>query len=131
SLRIGGTGGSQNRIEKVPRIQSAISEELEQFAVIFIRSRPRREVNDRACIASVLRRKSGVVDLILRQGINRWLEGDLVLHIVVKVYAVDEPVGGVLALARGGDPERSLAADRSGQEAAAGQHRRPPRRHHH
>ncbi len=46
------------KIEEVPRIKSIVPEKLKQLAMIIVGAGARRKVNDRACVPSVLRRKS-------------------------------------------------------------------------
>jgi hypothetical protein len=104
-------------VEKIPRVQDVVAEELEQLTVVLVGARASGQVYDRAGISAVLRRKRGVVDLVFRQGVDGGLERNLVLNVVVQVDAVHQPVGGVFALARGVDAERALAAQGSGEES--------------
>ena len=83
----------------------------------FVRPRACGDVDDCAGVATVLGAEGRVVGLELLHGVDRGLEGDLVLHHVVEVDAVDLEVDGVLAVAGGVEGERALAAQRCGQKA--------------
>ena len=90
-------------VEKVSRIKGIVPEELKCFAMIIIRARTCGQVYDSTRISSVLRRKGRIVDFIFCECVNRRLERQLVLYIVVQIDSVDEPVGRVFALTRSVD----------------------------
>src|SRR5207247_2008220 len=78
------------------------------------------EVHNVARMPAVLRWEGRVVDLVFRQRVNRRLKRDLVLHVVIEVDTVNQPVGGVFALARRVDSERALPAQRRGEKTICG-----------
>src|SRR5260370_22764724 len=98
----------ENGIEKIPGIERLVSKELEEFAVIVVASGARGKVDDSTCVSAVLSGEAGVVDFVFCKGIDWWLEGDLVLDVVVQVDPVDQPIGRILALARPVDPKSVL-----------------------
>ncbi len=114
-------------IEKVARVQHIVAEKFKQFPVIFACAGARSKVHDCAGISSVFRRKRRIVDLVFRQGVNRRLKRNLVLHRIVQVDSVHQPVGCVFALARCIDAERSLSTQWRGKEPVCGRRDRPRR----
>src|SRR5256885_14936071 len=98
-------------------VESIVAQEVEGFTVEVVRSRAGGQVNDGTRVAAVLRRECGVVDLVFGQRVNGRLKGQLVLHGIIEVDAVYEPVGSVLALSGGVDAERALSAQRRRKEA--------------
>ena len=114
-------------VEEVSRIQGIVAQKLKQLTVIFVCARSRREVHNGAGVSSVLRRKRRIVDLVFRQRVNRRLEGDLVLHRIVQIDSVHQPVGRVLALAGSVNSKRALAAERCGEKTICGRRDRSRR----
>jgi hypothetical protein len=93
--------GVRDSVEKVPRIEGVVPKELKRFAMVLVSSGARGKVHDRAGIPAVLGWESRVINLGFRESVNRRLERDLVLNIVVQVDSVDQPVGRVFTLSRG------------------------------
>src|SRR3984885_9452491 len=87
-----------HRIEKVARIERIVAEKLEGLTVKFIGAGGGGDVDDGAGVAAVLGGEWGVIYFEFFQRVYRRLKGDLVLHGIVQVDAIDQPVGGVLAL---------------------------------
>src|SRR5579863_94452 len=112
-----GRGLDFGGIEKVARVERIVAEKVEHFAVEFVRTGARGQVDDRAGIAAVLRRERLVVNLELRESIDRRLERNLVLNRVVQIDAVDQPVRGVFAVSGRIDGKGALAAQRRGEES--------------
>ena len=111
-------------VEEVPGVEVLVPIELEQLAVERVRARARGDVHHRSRAAPVLRAQGLVVDLELGDGVDRRLEGDLVLDLVVEVDPVDHEVHGVFAVPGGVERKRPLAPEGRGQEAGlAGGHR--------
>src|SRR5580658_8899462 len=102
-------------VEIVTGIQRIVAEKLESFTMVFVGARARGDIDDGASIAAILRRKCGIIHFEFFQRVYRWLKGDLVLHGIVQVDAIYEPVGGVFALAGGIDGKRTLPAQRRGE----------------
>src|SRR5580704_9517058 len=107
---------SAGYIEVVPGVQRVVPKKFEGFTVKFIRARASCQVDDSACISAVLCGEGRVIHLEFFERGDGWLEGDLVLHRIVQVDAVDQPVGRVFPLARGVDGKRTLSAERRRQE---------------
>ncbi len=82
-------------IEKIARVQRIVAEKFKQFPMILVRAGARGEVYDRAGVSPVLRGERRIVDLVFRERVNRGLEGDLVLHRIVQIDSIHQPVGGV------------------------------------
>ena len=82
----------RRRIEEIARVELVVAVVVERFAVKGVGARPGRDVHDGAGIAAVLRAEGGVVDLELRDGVDRGLERDLRVRQVVQVDAVDHEV---------------------------------------
>ena len=104
-LGIGRSIGSHRRIEEITSVQIVVPEKLKQFAMVLVGSGTCGKVHDGAGIPAVLRGEGGVVDLVFSERIDRRLEGELVLDVVVQVDPVDQPIGRILALARRIDSE--------------------------
>src|SRR6266566_929517 len=75
--------GVRHGVKKVARIESVVAKELKGFAVKIVRSGARGHIDDGAGISSVLRGKSGVIDLEFRERADGRLKSDLVLYRIV------------------------------------------------
>ncbi len=104
-------------VERVARIETIVTVELEHLARKDVAARPRRDVDDCARIPAVFGAERRVIHLEFLHRVDRRLERDLVLLHVVQVDAVDHEVHGVFTIAGGVERERSLAAQRRRQEA--------------
>src|SRR3982074_1586047 len=94
--RLGPLGPS---IEKIARVQRIVAEKFKKFTMILACAGARCEVYDRARVSSVLRGKRRIVDLVFRERVNRRLEGDLILHWIVQIDSIHQPIGCIFALA--------------------------------
>ena len=103
----------RHRVEKVASIEIIVADKFKEFPVIGIGAGACGHVDDGAGIAAVFRRKSRVVNFEFGERVNRRLKRNLVLNWIVQIDAVDQPVGGVLALARRIDTEGALSSKRS------------------
>ena len=105
--------GVRRGVEEVTSIKIVVANELKGLAVIRIGSGTGRHVDDSAGVSPILCREGRVIDLEFRKRVNRRLKGNLVLHRVVQIDAIHQPIRSVLALACGIDAERALSAQRS------------------
>src|SRR5205807_7207860 len=112
SLVLASCDSRRTKVEEVASIEGVVAQELKQFAVIIITSTACGNVDDSSGITAVFGAESRIVGLKLLHSVDGWLKGDLVLHHVVEIDAVDHEVHGVFPPARGVQPERSLAAKR-------------------
>src|SRR6476660_1950067 len=103
--------------EGIAGVKPVIAQIVVNFAMERIRAGTRGDIHNRAGVTAVLRAICGVIHLKLGNGVDRRLEGDLVLHHVVQVDAVDHEVHGIFTVARGIKRKRSLSAQRRRQEA--------------
>src|SRR5690348_1428748 len=115
------------RIEEITGIQGVVSKELKQLAVVCVGSRTSGQIHDGPSISSVLSRKRRVVNFVFCKSVDRRLERNLVLNVVIQIDAVDEPVSSVFPLSRSVDSERSLSAKR-GREKTVCRRRHRARR---
>ena len=104
---------ARRHIEKVSGVKVVVAEKLESFAVIVTGAGTCRHVDNGPGISPILCGERGVIHLEFIESIDRRLEGDLVLHWIVQVNAVDQPVGGVFPLTGRVDGKRSLTTQRS------------------
>src|SRR5579859_633897 len=81
--------GVKRAVEVVARVKGVIAEVVEAFTMKPVCAGARSHRHNRAVAASVLRAESGVVDLELRCGADRRLEGDLVLADIVQIDPID------------------------------------------
>src|SRR6202041_3913701 len=84
--------------------------------VVFVGAGARGDIDDGAGIAAILSGKRGVIHFEFFQRVYRRLESYLILGRIVQVDAVNQPVGGVFALAGSVDGEGALPAQRSGEK---------------
>src|SRR5437867_1017398 len=77
----------------------------------------RGDIDDRTGIAAVFGAISRVINLKFGNGVDGWLECDLILHHVVQVDAVDHKVDGIFAATCGIECKRTLSAERRGKES--------------
>jgi hypothetical protein len=87
------------RVEEVPGVEVLVPEELERLPMEAVGSGAGGDVDDGAGAPPVPGAEGRVVDLELRDGVDRGLEGDLVLDLVVEVDPVDHEVHGVFPVA--------------------------------
>src|SRR5215510_10684168 len=69
---------SRGEVEEVTRVQHIVAEELEEFAVEFVGSRTRCDVNDRAGALPILGAKGRVIQLEFLNAADRRLKADRV-----------------------------------------------------
>src|SRR2546423_15095456 len=72
-------------IEEVARIQIFVANKFKPFTMPIIASGAGGDVHCRPRIATVLGAGRGIINLELRDRINRWLEGDLAVGHVIQV----------------------------------------------
>ncbi len=102
-------------VEVVARVELLVAVEVEAFAVELVAARPCRDVDDGARVSPVFGAEGRVVDLELRDRVDRRLEGDLRIRQVVQIDAVDHHVDRGLAVASRHERERPLSAQRGAE----------------
>src|SRR5579872_6753201 len=110
-------GRAQAIVECIAGIEEVVSNVIVELAVEFVGAGAAGNIDDRPRIAPVFRAVGGIIHLEFSYRVDGRLEGDLVLHHVIQVDAVDHPVDRILAVPGRIHGKRALAAQGGGQEA--------------
>src|SRR5262245_43998263 len=97
-------------IKEIPCVERAVSKVIEDFTVKLISSRFCRDIGNRARIAAELGAEGRIIDFEFIDGVDRWLERDLLVRNIVQIDSIDHEVHAVLAGSGGVEAEKSLTA---------------------